>query len=309
MTYPGDEQDRFARQGDGSQNWQFSGQYQGLGAFDAQGTQPPEGKPPKRPNWTVILSVVALVVIVGAVTTIVLVSRKDTTAQPQQTTQGPQPTTSAGPPVTTTTSRAPTTTTTRSTNPLATIAPQVPGWQGILNEQIGLAYDVPPQWTQGSGTQASKALPNNPLNKMASLTPYQCDVAGKQGGFSRGVLGSVATPRSDIAKAAGDLAIALSQEFYDSATDTQVQAQPARPVTRTAKGGLQVTGVQVDAIVTTGSNPCLATRSKLSILALDYKDKYVMLMVNIDLQGGPATPPSAPEADLQKILDTARLVD
>lgn len=278
MTYPDNSQG-------GQPSWDNSGGYQGFGLYSGQ----PPGPPPRKNRTGLIIGLVlGLVAVVGAVAVILVINHKDdsTTADPGKT--------SSAPPTTTTT-------TTKSTGPAGPTATN-PGWTVIKNTDLLFAYEVPPGWTTQTTPAPSKALPAASLNFVAALTPYPC--AGST--YSRGVVGSFKLPKGGIDAALLDVANKLGNEYYNSATSKQVQVGQPTPVTRSTSDGTVVKGSQIDTIVTTSGSECLATKGKLTVLALESPNDFVVLVVNGDLEGGPASPPCPADADLRKIVESAR---
>lgn len=276
--------------GDGQQqpSWHQQPSYQGLGYYQ----EPPP--PRKRGNLALILTIAALVVVIGAVVTIVLVTENSGDDQAQT----PPPV--AGSTPKSTPKFTPPRATSRDGN--APLEPQNAGWSVIKNEKASLFYEVPPSWTPvPSGSLKSKTLPNITLTSPASLTDYQC----QGGNYSRGGVGAGAIPKSDPSKAATDLAKAFGAEFYASGTAT-VEASTPKAVTAKTTTGRSLRAFQVDATVTTSGNTCLATKGKVSVLVIDSELEYRFLVVNGDVTGGPATPPPPAEAELQKIVESAR---
>jgi hypothetical protein len=144
---------------------------------------------------------------------------------------------------------------------------------------------------------ASKTLSDVTLYFPATLSSYQCE--GKE--YGRGGLGAGTVAKSDPTQEATTIAKAFGADFYSSSTAPKVETgQPKQVTSRTGKG------VQVDATVTTTGNACLASKGKVSVLLLEGATEYKYLVVNGDVTGGPATPAPPTEADLQKIVDSAR---
>jgi hypothetical protein len=270
-VYPGNGQPQ--------QNW-GNQQYQGLGYFPQPGSEPPRG--PLR--TVVILTIATTVVIVAALVTILLVNGSSDEPQAQ-----PNPQTSVPPPETT-------------ASATAELEPRNAGWSVIKNERAALIYEVPPAWTPApGGTVNSRTMPDVVLHFPATLASYQCE--GKQ--FSRGGLGGGTLEKTELNEAATKLAKTLGEEFYGSASPTVQVGQPKQVNAKTTEGK-PIKAVQVDAVVTTAGNKCMAERGKVSVLVLEAPDSYSFLLVNTDLAGGPATPPPPDEAESQEIIDSVR---
>jgi hypothetical protein len=181
------------------------------------------------------------------------------------------------------------------------IAPRNPGWQVIENRDLQFAYEVPPSWQQLGTSYQSRALPNVTMTHIASFGDYSC--AGKT--LSRGTLGSTSVATGDLNTIATAFARGLGDELYAQVPGHQVQPGAPRQANRDGPDG-PVTGVQVDAVVTGPPDPCTASQGMVKVLALAARDRVVVLVVNGDLAGGPPTPAPAAEADLQRIVDSAR---
>jgi hypothetical protein len=262
--------------GDGQQH----SSYQGLGYYQPQ-------PPRKGRNLVMILSIVAIVVIIAVVVTIVLVNRGGSTPGAQNT---PAPTTQA--------------TGTASTSAKADpLKPRNSGWSVIKNEKAKLIYEVPPSWTVvPNGSLPSKAMPDVVMSSPATIGSYQCE----NGKYTRGGLGAGSVPKTDVAKQATDIAKAFGADFYSTAGTPTVQTAEPTQVTHKDIDGKSVKGAQVDATITTAGGNCLAAKGKVSVLVLDAGADAQFFVVNGDVEGGPATPPPPREADLQKIVDSAR---
>lgn len=254
--------------------------YQGLGYY-------PQPQPPRKgKNLVMILSIVAIVVIIAAVVTIVLVNRDGSAPVAQQTTPAPvtQPTSGSSVPKN------------------DSLKPRNAGWTVIKNEKARLIYEVPPTWAVAPNASiANEKLPDVTLSSPAALSSYTCE----NNKFSRGGLGAGSVAKTDVAKQATEIAKTFGAQFYASATATVQTADP-KQVTHKDVDGKAVKGAQVDATITTTGNNCLATKGKVSVLVLDPGSDLQFLVVNGDLEGGPATPVPPKEADLQKIVDSAR---
>jgi hypothetical protein len=288
-VYPGNDQPQ--------QNWGYPQQqpaYQGFGLYQQPGQ--PGGEPPrKRGNLVVVLSIIALVVIVGAVVTIVLLNRGGGEPAAQND----------NPPANTSDSKPPSSTSAPRSSSKASdgLAPRNEGWTVIKNDKAKLIYEVPPAWTPlPTGSLKSKTLPDVTLSSPASIGDYQCE----GNGYSRGGLGGGTIAKSSPGEAATTIAKAFGAEFYSSGT-AKVETSSPKQGTAKSADGKPVPTVQVDATITTTGNTCLATTGKVSVLVLDAgADTYQFFVVNGDIAGGPATPPPPTEADLQKIVESAR---
>lgn len=288
-VYPGNGQQQ------PPQNW--GQQYQGFGLYDNQ--QPPE-PPRKRTNWVMIFSIVAIVVIIGAVVTIVLLNRGDSTPQADNNTQAPNVPGSSLP--TAGTKTAPTS---GSSKPGDQLKPKNPGWTVIKNDDAHLIYEVPSTWKPDPSQSLSEpALPGAKLSFVASASDYKC----QNQGYSRGVLGGGTFPKSDVNQVAQKFAKAYGDDLYASGKGVTTVADPKKITDFAGPNGKVFTGAQVEAAITATSDGCLATTGRVSVLVIDDgTDSYKVFMVNADVVGGPATPAPPPVSEVQKILDSVRV--
>jgi hypothetical protein len=298
VTYPGDGQGGWGGQGDWGQqsNYPPSGgfpqqqphqpqqQYGGLGVFSGGPPEPP--KKNKTTQWLIIGAVVLLVLVGGGVTAY-LVTRTDD-KQAVSTSTAPAPASSQQP---TTGSSAP--------KPAA-CQPHAADWACLPVAQLSYSYDVPKTWKQTSTKAAIDGLPNVELTGISTFGVYNC--GGKP--YNRGSTGGVVVPQADLGATAKDIATKLSDQYYKPFAPTYSAAiGDPKPVT---VPGTNVTGVQVDSVVTTGGNNCLATKGTIKILVLQGNKGLHVFMANGDLEGGPATPAPPTEADLQAMVASVK---
>ncbi|MGQ0841814.1 hypothetical protein [Actinokineospora sp.] len=249
------------------------GQYRGFGVFE----EPP---PPRdRTKPVIIGSLIAVVLIVAAVLAITLIDRERGTPVAQSTT----------------------TTTTKTTTTTTSAAPD---GQPIENLAAKVRYTVPESWTVAKDAQpiTLQTVAGVSITQLAGYGDYRC--GGKS--YSRGIVGSGTVARAEINQAGTDLARAFGTEFYSTGTGVEVTVGTPKKITRTADNGSAVEGVQVDATIVTTGNDCLASKGRVSVVLLDYADALRLVMVNGDLEGGPATPTPTTPADLQTIADSVR---
>ncbi len=245
------------------------GQYRGFGAY-------PE-PPPERDRRTLVVvgAAAALVLLVGAIAAVLLLTRS-----PGTTTAGPDTTTA---PVTTTTSTR-------------------PEGREVRNSAAKLRYQVPASWSvdPDAAPITLESVPGVTLTGLAGLAEYRC--GGKV--YSRGVVDSATVEGGEVNQRASDLARAFGAAFYRGGTGVQVDVGTPRAVTRRAEDGSEVTGAQVDATITTSGDDCLAVKGRISVLLLEHRGGLRLLLVNGDLEGGPATPLPADPDDLAAITDS-----
>lgn len=177
------------------------------------------------------------------------------------------------------------------------LEPTRPGWTVLVNQNAHLAYDIPPDWDETPGGVTSD---NYEFTVSGAPTPYDCDGSG----FTRGYVGSTSLVPGDPAATATQIAQEIAPTLYNSAGEPQVRFTDPRPVQR---GGLD--GSLVEANITSPQDDCLATRGALAVLVLDAVDEgnvLQVLLVNVDLDGGPDDPPNRTRRELMQILDTMR---
>jgi hypothetical protein len=180
-----------------------------------------------------------------------------------------------------------------------------PDWTTLINPAVGLLYQIPP-----TGWRPENAAGGNigsvQLRQGAYFTAYTCGSPARI--YQRGQLGSGSAPKTDPTALANSLAQLAATDYYPpqgGTTPPIVTIADPEPVQRTMTNGTSVTGVQVEAVVSQQSDPCLASQGEVLVLVLALADRDAVLVVNGDIQGGPATPPPATDEALQAILDTA----
>lgn len=280
MTHPGDGQGgwgppQYPPTGGFPQQQQPS-QYGGLGVFSGG---PPE--PPKRARWPIIAVVVLFVLVAGGVTTFFLTRKSDNQAVATSSTSKPAPTT---PP--------------SSTAP-ATCEPHAAEWKCLPVASLSLSYDVPKTWRASEGTGLVEGLPDVKLIGITTYGDYEC--GGKT--YNRGNTGGAVVAQADPGATAKDIAGKLSAQYYKSGSATVTLSEP-RPVTIP---NTTVTGVQVDSVITTAGNECLASKGTIKVLVLQGNKNLHVFMANGDLEGGSSSAPApVPDADLQAMVDSVK---
>jgi hypothetical protein len=243
------------------------------------------GEPPRRRRWVaVLLTVAGLAVLGGAAAAVALTHADGVRLSP-----GTPAAISAPPAIS------------RTGTAASSVPPRNPGWQVIDNRDLQFAYEVPPSWQQLGTSYQSSSLPNVTMSHIASFGDYSC--GGRT--LGRGTLGSTSVAKGDPAAIATNFARSLGDELYAQVPHHQVVVGPPRQTNRDGPDG-PINGVQVDAAVTGPPDPCTASRGVVKVLALEARDRVVVLVVNGDLAGGPATPAPPAETDLQRIVDSAR---
>jgi cytoskeletal protein RodZ len=266
------------------------------GGFPAQGYGPPQ--PPPRSNLPMILSLVAIVIIVGAVVAIVVVNRKDS-QQGSPRTQDPTSATTSE-----TTSKSTTKTTTSERGPSTTATGGRDGWLSVDNSaDSGLSYQVPGDWKKSATTRASGLDVDFTGN--ADYGVYDCEGGSYVRTFAAsGDVQGKGGKDLDLAATVTDFAKSFATTYYGAdakvelpaPTDAKVDGETA--VTTTAK------------VTPTVTKPaCQATSGEVAIVGVllanagEPKGVAMLVVVN-DLAGGPADPKPVPASISRDILAT-----
>ncbi|MGB3441622.1 MAG: hypothetical protein WBA97_22980 [Actinophytocola sp.] len=276
------------------------------GGFPAQGYPPPGGfpgqgypppPPPKRSKLPMILSLVAIVIIVGAVVAIVLVNRDDGQAAAPQDPSTSESTTESGP-------------TSESTESSTSNAPPTTGgtthddWLTIDNTaDAGLTYQVPPDWKEAPTSRQSGL--DVEFTGDADYGLYDCgggsyvrtfaasgDVQGKDG------------KDLDLPATLGDFATSFATTYYGS--DAKVDMPAPTETTVSGKTAMTVTAK----VTQTVTKPeCQASSGEIALVGVLLESDgqpsgVAMLVVVNDLEGGPADPKPLDASVSQEILKT-----
>lgn len=182
-----------------------------------------------------------------------------------------------------------------------------PGGTELINPDSELRYTLPaadwrPEPTIGTVSTIT-------LDQGALRTPYQC--GGSE--YARGQLGSGRAAVADPGVLAASLASAAARQFYSQTTPTgattpTVHHGTTSAIQRRLPNGQLVNGAVATAIATQSADRCLAGRGEVVVLVLRLPDRDAVLVVNGDLDGGPADPAPATDAELKGILNSATLV-
>lgn len=187
---------------------------------------------------------------------------------------------------------------------LRQVAAGPPGTTSVAAVQTvrgpALTYQVPGDWTvaEQAGPEPDGGIA---LTGVADGPRYECGSAD----FVRGLAGTLVVPSGPDP---GELASTVARDFATSGYQVNgpPEVQVGSPTPRDV-GGLD--GVLVEAtVVASSSDGCLATDGVVLALAVPLPDgaSTAVLLVNGDLAGGPAEPPSPQRADLDAIVDSAR---
>jgi hypothetical protein len=257
-----------------------------------QGFAPPP--PEKKSKLPIVLSIVAIVAIVGAVVTIVLLNRGDDpspSAGPAANSSSVKPPSSPSRPPST--SRRPPSSTNKP--------PTKEGWTAI--DGTGLAYQVPPGWKAGPEERKS-GLEGVAFQGGAEVGAYDCEGSHYFRGFAAtGDVQSKSGGTLDLNKTITDFANGFANEYYPSP-----KIELGEPASKTI-GGKKAAARTAKLTITPTKPACEATSGEVAIVGVlieeDGKTVGVrMLVVVNDLAGGPADPPGLPDPMAEEILDT-----
>ncbi len=185
---------------------------------------------------------------------------------------------------------------TRSSAPAA-----VPGWQAVVADTGGLAYDVPPHWDvspPGAGVTVRDGTAQLAVTMLAGYLDGYCQAST---GSSRALAGVATAPQADASTAATDTARHVADWAYRSGGQT---VSVGTPTTATA-GGL--TGELVTARVTVAKpDPCDPPSALVTVFALADKAHHdsLVALAYADQQFAGAVS----QADLDKIVTSLRPV-
>ncbi len=270
-------------------------QYQ-TGGFPAQGYGPPPPPEPKRSKLPMILSIVAIVIIIGAVVAIVLVNRKDTqqTADPQpSTTEQSDPTAK--------------TTTPSKVTPSSRAPSGEDDWISVDNSKdAGLRYQVPPDWKTSATPRASGLEVDFTGNAEYGL--YDCEGGSYVRTFAAS--GDVQSPDGkdlDLEKTVTDFAKSFGTTYFGA--DATVEVPTPEKFEIDGKPAMKLTA-KVKPQVTKPA--CQATEGEVALVGvlLETEGKpadVTMLVVVNDVAGGPDDPKPTPVSISQDILATVKV--
>ncbi|HEV2782322.1 MAG TPA: hypothetical protein VGX25_23265 [Actinophytocola sp.] len=267
------------------------GQYGGTAMYPAY--QPAfEPPPPKRSKAPIVLSIVAILAVVGTVVTIVLLNRSEDPSPAA----GPGPTSSpssrpSAPKLPTSSRRPPT-----SKKP----AGGKDGW--ITIDAIAASYQVPGDWKKD--TQKRPSGLGVEFDRGAVVGNYECEGATYFRGFTAyGEAQSKDGSALDLNKTVTDFASAFAKEYY---RNPKLEVPEPKPAT---VGGAKAASITVKLTVTPSQPACEATSGEVALVGVpiekDGEPSGVrMLVVVNDLAGGPGNPAGLPDALAEEILTT-----
>jgi hypothetical protein len=188
----------------------------------------------------------------------------------------------------------------------APLVPQPQTWPTLSSPASGLSYQIPP--TLWFSAPQDGTIGQVSLAQGAERTAYTCGKPLER--LLRGTLGSGSAPRTDPGAVAEAVAQAAATQYYSTgATPPTLTVGKAQPVRRTTHSGAIIQGALVVATARQHADRCLASRGEVLVFVLRLADKDGVLVVNADTGGGPADPPPATDAELRRIIATARPTD
>lgn len=255
-----------------------------------------EPPPPKKSKLPIVLSLIAIVAIVGGVVAIVLLNRDD---NPQPAANTGPVTSSSGKPATPT---RPPATSRRPPSSGANPAPKE-GWSAVACADGTCGYQIPPDWKKTTEKKDS-GLAGLQFGDGAEFGTYECGGAPYFRGFSASsIVQSKTGAELDVNKVVTDFANSFASKYYnnpkiDLPAPQATTVGSRKAATATAKLAVQPTKPE-----------CEATAGEVAVLgvAIEQGGKVtgvrVLVVVN-DLEGGPADPKPLPDPLAEEMLET-----
>lgn len=260
------------------------------------GAPPPPPEPPKRSRLPIVLSLVAILAVVGTTITILVLNRGG----------DPAPAAGGAPSSPSSTSRRPSSSgprlpsSSRRPTPSATKPPNREGWTTVT--MVGGTYQVPADWKKTNQKRDSGL--DVQFDEGAEGGAYNC--GGKE--FFRGFAASGEVQSRDgspldLNKTVTDFAGAFAKTYY---TEPKIDLPAPTATTASGKNAAVVTAKLT---ITPASAECEATTGEVAVVGVEIdkggKPTGVRMVVVVnDLAGGPATPPALPDALAEQILET-----
>ncbi|HEX4225358.1 MAG TPA: hypothetical protein VHZ97_23545 [Pseudonocardiaceae bacterium] len=185
------------------------------------------------------------------------------------------------------------------------VPPKVPGWQVVVADKAGVAYDVPPDWKVQSpdaivGYEDAQGNPGASMNYAAIYKEGYC--TGHSGSF-RGETGITSTSTADPGQAASALAQQWATGSYSDGTVTpNVTPGAPQPITVAGTNGMVVK----DTLTMTQQNPCDPPAGEVYAVALPLAAPNTGCDVMI-VMADQGTSDAAPDQELQQIINSLRL--
>lgn len=278
------------------------GQYQQQDPYAAQGYpgyDPGFGQPPpKKSKLPIVLSIIAIVAIIGGVVAIVLLNRDD----------NPSPAANSGPASTTTekpatsSKKVPPSPTSRKPPTSGGQPPTKDGWSTVKLADGTGSYQVPGDWKPA--TEKKDSGLGVQFGDVTESGVYDCGGHNYFRGFtaSSEVQGKDGA-ELDLNKAVTDFANSFAGKYYNS---PKIDLPTPKETTVSGKQAATVTAK----LTVAPPNPeCEATSGEVAVTgaAIEKGGKLVgvrLLVVVNDLEGGPATPKPLPDPLAEDILET-----
>lgn len=202
------------------------------------------------------------------------------------------------------TSHAPGTPTTGPSGSVTPPPPTVPGWQVVVADKPGIAYDVPPDWKVETPDTIIGFSDNqgNPLVGMNDAALYKSGYCPGQSGSSRGGTGVNSTTTTDPGQAATETAQKWSTAAYTTASNVPptVTAGTPAPITVAGDSGMVVT----DTMTVSSSTSCDPPTALITVVALPLQNNGGCALFILYADQG--TPDSASSQEIQQIISSLR---
>lgn len=182
---------------------------------------------------------------------------------------------------------------------------KVPGWQVVVADKAGVAYDVPPDWKVQSpdaivGYDDAQGNPAASMNYAAIYKEGYCP--GHSGSF-RGESGITSSPTADPGQAASALAQQWATGSYSDGTVTpNVTPGAPQPITVAGTNGMVVK----DTLTLTQQSSCDPPSGEVYAVALPLAAPNTGCDVMI-VMADQGTSDAAPDQELQQIINSLRL--
>ncbi|GLZ40710.1 hypothetical protein [Actinokineospora sp. NBRC 105648] len=253
-----------------------------------------------RPSRTpAVLSIAAIIVIVGTVITIVLVNRGGGSPDPIA---GPQSSTSRPPSTRLSSSSRPPTF--RSTAPTTT---RSPNGRTVDNAESRISFTIPGDWRPDPAAKVDVRGVN--FSGAAAYGAYECGGAGYTRAFA--VSAAVQNPTDkdvSLEKTATTFTAAFGEKYYPN-------AKVAEPAFRNARVDGKQAVLAVAKVTPAPKNAaCEADAGEVAILAVDLDNAtatrprgIALLVIAADLSGGPNTPGTLSAPAIESVLSSAHI--
>ena len=182
--------------------------------------------------------------------------------------------------------------------------PKVPGWQVVVADKPGIAYDVPPGWKVDTPDTiiGFEDQQGNPLVGMNYAASYKDGYCAGSSGSTRGGTGVNSTTTTDPGQAATDTAQKWANAGYTSTSNVPptITAGTPQPITVAGDSGMLVR----DTMTVTASTSCDPPSAEVDVVALPLQGNTGCALFILYADQG--TPDSASQQDIQQIIGSLR---